>query len=98
MLTISSPFVITVAYILRNLLNMIIVKVNTWLIQQIYSSYNKSTMADDWYNAHLNSDFLRDQQIKQKLLWIWQVLKPKFYSFHLNYGIYMHIHYYNASV
>jgi len=25
-------------------------------------------MADDWYNAHLNSDFLRDEQIKKKIV------------------------------
>lgn len=55
-------------------------------------------MADDWYNAHLNSEFLRDEQIQKKLWRIWQVLKPKVYSFHLNYGINMNIHYYNASV
>ena len=36
-------------------------------------------MADDWYNAHLNSDFLRDEQIQKNLWWIWQVLKHKFY-------------------
>jgi len=67
-------------------------------IANLQLSHSIQTMADDWYNAHLNSDFLRDKQIQKNLWWIWQVLKPKFYSVHLNYGINMHIHYYNASV
>jgi hypothetical protein len=28
---------------------------------QLYHSIQ--TIADDWYNAHLNSDYLRDEQI-----------------------------------